>query len=386
MKERFAEKVAGDAIRRSGQNDQDSAKRDIGVLPCLISLEKPVASRASIRDGASTSEEIAEELDELSKRLERCKVLFEQYFLGIQKTAPTTLHTELERRFRRLTQLNIRNTALRFRFSTLTQKFGSYNTYWKRTLRQIENGTYIRDIARVGRKAARTGEDIPEEILAKMPKRMRDRIERDRELARKRQELAEHRARKAEAEQETGKVRSNTPANVHHLDESDLMDDVDLDSIFSQMMSDDSGPAAEEKPAPAPKAEPAGKPAQRAEAKTDVDELFKHVHAQAKSAPAARKPAASKPAPRSAPAAQPAVSRAKPPPGMSEADADKLFKRYVKAKKLVGEQTTGVTYDRLMRSLNKQAPKILKDHNANGVDFEVVVRGERVVLKAKPKK
>ena len=118
--------------------------------------------------------------------MDRCKVMFEQYFLGIQKTAPSQLQIELERRIRKLTQTHISNTGLRFRFTTLSQKFASYNTYWKRTMRQIENGSYIRDIAKVGREAIRSGKDIPDELLAKMPKRMRERIQKDREKVRAR--------------------------------------------------------------------------------------------------------------------------------------------------------------------------------------------------------
>ena len=66
---------------------------------------------------------------------------------------------------------------------TLQQKFSSYNAYWRRTLRQIENGTYIRQLHKLGRTAAKHGHDIPEEILASMPKRMREQVLRDREVA-----------------------------------------------------------------------------------------------------------------------------------------------------------------------------------------------------------
>ena len=97
-----------------------------------------MASRAKNSSDALNSEDIGEMLDDLKSRIDRCKVMFEQYFLGIQKTAPGQLHVELERRIRQLTQLQIRNTGQRYRFTTLSQKFASYNTYWKRTLRQIE--------------------------------------------------------------------------------------------------------------------------------------------------------------------------------------------------------------------------------------------------------
>src|SRR5213595_1732292 len=115
-------------------------------------------------------------LDVVDKTLERLKVLYEQYFLGIQKQAPSVLHSDVERKLRDLAQLQIRNTGLRYRFVTLQQKFGSYNSYWRRTLRQIENGTYTRNLFKIGRHAVKTGAAVPEEILAAMPKRMRDQV------------------------------------------------------------------------------------------------------------------------------------------------------------------------------------------------------------------
>ena len=71
---------------------------------------------------------------------------------------------------------------------------------------------------------------------------------------------------------------------------------------------------------------------------------------------------------------------------MTEKDARQLFQQYVKAKKLVGERTDKLSYDRLMKSLNKQAPGIMSKHKAVGVSFGVVVKEDRVVLRAKPKK
>ena len=127
--------------------------------------------------------DIEEALDHVDKTLDRTKVLYEQYFLGMQKQPPSQIHTDVERRLRDLQQLQIRNTGLRYRFATLQQKFGSYNSYWRRTLKQIENGTYIRNLQKISRKAALSGEAIPEEILAAMPKRMREQVKRDREQA-----------------------------------------------------------------------------------------------------------------------------------------------------------------------------------------------------------
>src|SRR5262245_61764874 len=122
-------------------------------------------------------------LDLLETAIDRLKVMYEQYFLGIAKVAPSHLHTDAERKMREIAQVQIRNTALRWRFATLQQKFGSYNTYWRRTLRQIENGTYVRSLSKVKRKYENSGGDIPDEILAAMPKRMREQVARDRVAA-----------------------------------------------------------------------------------------------------------------------------------------------------------------------------------------------------------
>ena len=71
---------------------------------------------------------------------------------------------------------------------------------------------------------------------------------------------------------------------------------------------------------------------------------------------------------------------------MSDGQAKQLYDQYVKAKRLVGERTDNVSYDQLMKSLNKQAPGIMSKHKARGVEFGVVIKDEKVVLKAKPKK
>src|SRR5690606_5152542 len=110
------------------------------------------------------------------------------------------------------------------------QKYGSYNTYWKRIMRQIERGQYVRDVARATRRAARRGEDIPDELLLSMPKRLRERILRDREQVAKRAEKDV--ARRGGAGEKPGVVR-NPDRGLHVLD-----DDLDLDGIFASLTSE----------------------------------------------------------------------------------------------------------------------------------------------------
>ena len=79
----------------------------------------------------------------------------------------------------------------------------------------------------------------------------------------------------------------------------------------------------------------------------------------------------------------PPPSTAGLPPGMTERQCQELYKRYQHARQSVGERGD-MSYDRLMRTLCDQAPKIMRDHRAAGVDFNVVIKGNKVVLKAKP--
>lgn len=351
-----------------------------------------MASRGQNRADAASSQDIGELLDDLQRLMDRCKVMYEQYFLGIQKLPPNTLHTELERKFRSLTQRHISNTAMRFRFSTLSQKFGSYNTYWKRTMRQIENGTYLRDIARVGRKAARTGGEIPEEVLAKMPKRMRERILRDRDAVAKRRER--------EIERQVNDKSQVTPPNVHSLEDADLLDDLDLDALFSSMTDElaadssrSGSPRSEDiaarasAPASGVGSTAAGKGKRTSTGDTDVNQLFAGVFAEESESPlqGVSKPRRPKPAPVTPPPKVPKKPKS-PPPGMTVPEAQALYSSYKKARELVGADTSKLSYDKLMGSLHKQAPAILEQHNATGVSFQVVVKGDRVVLKATPKK
>jgi hypothetical protein len=306
---------------------------------------------------------IADELDALEKLLDRTKILYEQYFMGIQKIAPSQLHRTCERKILELTQLQIKNTGLRFRLNTLTQKFGVYNTYWKRTIRQIEQGTYLRDIARVKRKAEAAGEDLPEEVLAAMPKRMREQILRGRDLAARKAERTGATAAGGGDEQTVRKPRSN----VHSLDPSDIgdLDDLDLDALFDQITDTPTKPAAP-RPAAARAAPARPQPPPRPPATP---------------APAAAKPP---PVPRAAP--RPAPTRAGgTPPGMTEAQVRDLHRKYNQARKLVGEKGE-VSYDKLMRTISSQAPRIMQQHKASGVEFNVVVKEDKVILKAKPKK
>ena len=339
--------------------------------------------------------EIEEALDALDKLVDRVKVLYEQYFMGIQKQAPAHLHTETERRIRDLTQMQIRNTALRYRFATIQQKYGAYNTYWKRTLREIEAGRYVRNLARIRQKALATGEEIPEELVAKMPKRMREAIARDRAAAvaqaAREGKLKDEPAEIAELDQGSDTVpdapRFAPPPNPragrstqgpHRIDDP-FADDSDLSAALAAMADEALAAVEPRKPAAAARPGPPPPPPPPASARGTPPPL------PPRAATAGPPPVRAATSPPVAPRATTAAPVPSPIPGMSEADTRALYAKYVKARAVVGDRTDPMSYDKLVRTLSTQAPKILAQHKASGVEFNVVIKDNKVVLKARPK-
>jgi hypothetical protein len=92
--------------------------------------------------------QIEELVAELETRVDRLRSLYEQYFMGIEKMEPHVPRKDVERRFQAMRREQIRNTALRFRFQMVLQKYNTYQAYWMRIMRQIEDGTYKRDVIR----------------------------------------------------------------------------------------------------------------------------------------------------------------------------------------------------------------------------------------------
>jgi hypothetical protein len=64
----------------------------------------------------------------------------------------------------------------------------------------------------------------------------------------------------------------------------------------------------------------------------------------------------------------------------------RLYKAYVGAKQRTGESTEGLTYDRLVRTLQKQVPAIQQKTGCKRVDFKIQIKEGKAVLKAVPVK
>ena len=220
-------------------------------------------------------EQAAKECDALESDLAKLRATYEQYFLGIERKPPVAEHARIKKRLTELKNSFYRQTAVKFRVSNLHTKFISYERLWVRTIQEIEDGTYHRDI-----------------FKARL-----------------------HAKQKAEAEKAAGKA------------------------------------------APAEAAAP-----------------------PAPGAPAVARPVISAPnAP--ARAAAPVASDG----AISDSKLKAIFDAYVKAKKRCNEDTSKVSFDAMAATLKKQVPELMKQHNAKSIDFKVVIKDGKAVLRAVPK-
>ena len=91
-------------------------------------------------------EKYAEELNELDEGIQELHVLYEKYFLGIDRRPPEQERKRISEKARELRTSTIRNTALKFKINTLFAKLISFERMWDQTLREIEEGTYKREV------------------------------------------------------------------------------------------------------------------------------------------------------------------------------------------------------------------------------------------------
>lgn len=104
--------------------------------------------------------EIEEQINELETRVDRLRALYEQYFMGIEKMEPQVAKKDVDRRIQSIRREQIRNTALRFRFHMIIQRYNTYQTHWLRICREIEEGTYKRHLLRAGQKFGEAAERL----------------------------------------------------------------------------------------------------------------------------------------------------------------------------------------------------------------------------------
>lgn len=268
-------------------------------------------------------------LHDVNTRLDRLKALYEMYFQGIERREPQVARKQLERLMQQLRRNQPRTTHLRFKFQSTLQRYTTLQTYWRRVTRQIEEGTYRRDIQRMKRR------------------------QKERE---QRKEAREERPVEEGA-------RSGYELSLDDVEDlSSLLDDPGLQAVVEQLGAPAPAPQKPVAPAPAPAAPSSKKAA---------------VFGRPKEKARHRRPV---PAPASA------QSPRVPPPPRPRLTPDErrmraIYDDYVSARKQNNERVDNLRYEKVQRSIQKMLPKLQEKHRGKKIDFKVVVKNGRVGLK-----
>jgi len=266
--------------------------------------------------------------------LAELRAAYDQYFLGVERKPPTKRHDALKRQMRELKSHFVRQTSVRFRIDNLSQKLTTFERLWERTLKEIEAGTYKRHLfkAKLHAKTQPNG--------AKQKKDEHDSFDVDEDL-------------------DISDLGPESPTNP------------DLASALTAAAN------AVSKPAPAVSAPPLGVkavPSVAAQTKPMVTAAI----------PAAAPPIARPPAPKTIPAAA-----AAPAPvaaaGLSDQKIKAIYDAYIMAKRRCGEDTSKLSLSVVSDTLKKQVPALMKQHQAKSVEFKVVIKDGKAVLRALPK-
>ena len=119
--------------------------------------------RAKAAAAAATASwaQVTVELDEIESALHALRGQYEQYFLGMEKRPPVWAHEQFRKRLTALKTVPVRNSALSFRIQSLQAAAATYERLWARTLQEIEDGTYRRDVFKARRRRKNSQPQLP---------------------------------------------------------------------------------------------------------------------------------------------------------------------------------------------------------------------------------
>lgn len=262
-------------------------------------------------------------ITDLEKKIDRLRALYDMYFMGIEKLEPLIPKKDVERHVAVLRKEGIRNTAQRFRFQQQVQRYSTLVTYWGRIARQIEEGTYRRDVKRA--KA------------------------------------------RAEGGLEGGENEDVRATPVHEVDLSDFDDEEKTDPNMS--LPDLGEPARPPPPPPPPSSAAPGQPSM-------AELLGTAAAAPTPAPPPAPRAARAVPPPRPDPAGRPA--------GLSDQRMQDIYRRFVAARASCNEPVKGLSFEKVREQLKAREASLVQKHG-KAVDFEVTVKDGKAVLRAVPK-
>jgi hypothetical protein len=89
---------------------------------------------------------VEEDLVVLEHKLNALKLDYERYFLGTRPREPVMARAEVQKIIVYYSNQPIPNTAQRFKFNSVNSRYQAYKRQWNNILRQMEAGTYKRDV------------------------------------------------------------------------------------------------------------------------------------------------------------------------------------------------------------------------------------------------
>ena len=118
-------------------------------------------AKASAAAAAASWAEVAEEVDAVEVLLHALRGQYEQFFLGMEKRPPVKAHEQFKKRMAALKTVPARNSALSFRIQSLQATAATYERLWSRTLQEMENGSYKRDVFKARLRRKGSGPELP---------------------------------------------------------------------------------------------------------------------------------------------------------------------------------------------------------------------------------
>lgn len=298
-------------------------------------------------------------LHDAEVKLKRLKALYEQWFQGVERIEPQVARKDLDRLFETLKKEQPRNTAARFRLQQLQARYNVYVSYWQRIARQIEEGTYERDLHRAQRRR-HSVESAPREVktyeldetaVSSSANSLDD------EIAEALSALGQRATDSAPATAPRGPLSAFSPFAMRSSAPPRAPTVPPAHGSFQH------GP-----PHPAPLVTARfGKPPVEAPSRGPI----------APTRPKAVPP----PPPRSATRPQPVSSPS--PPRSDDARLKRLYDEYIAARRRNNERVDHLRYERMAESVRKMQAKLREKHGNKTIDFEVVVQNGRVGLKPK---
>jgi hypothetical protein len=106
------------------------------------------------RSKAPVSIDIDAKLTQLDSRLQKVQSLYDQHFAGVLKREPSKEHQDFRASLSSVTPADLKTTAAKFRFQSLQSRHLQLSTLWSKILKQMEEGTYKRDLFLLEKKHA----------------------------------------------------------------------------------------------------------------------------------------------------------------------------------------------------------------------------------------